>query len=77
MTEESKKTIDVNKLTAQQADAISEQLGKEIAKIMDEANEKCDKLLGVYGLQTRIGYDIIKKTDTEKGQALISQKTRE
>lgn len=52
--------IDINNLTPEQADALSAQIGKEIAKIMDEANLKCNKLLNIYGMQTQIGYKIVK-----------------
>ena len=52
--------IDVDKLTIEQAEKLSEQIGKEISKIMDDANSSCNKLLGVYGLQTKISYEIVK-----------------
>jgi hypothetical protein len=52
--------VDVNKLSIEQADALSVQIGKEISKIMDEANLKCNQLLGIYGLETQIGYKITK-----------------
>jgi hypothetical protein len=52
--------VDTSKLTIDQADALSVQIGKEISKIMDEANLKCNELLGIYGLQTKIGYKIVK-----------------
>ena len=52
--------VDINSMTADQADALSAQIGKEIAKIMDSANLKCNELLNIYGLQTQIGYKIVK-----------------
>lgn len=55
-----KRKVDINKLSAEQADRLSEQIGKEIAKIMDQANLNCNKLLGVYGLRTKISYEIVK-----------------
>ena len=54
-----KRKVDVSKLTVEQADALSEQIGQEVAKIMDEANKTCNKLLNIYGLQTAIGYEIV------------------
>lgn len=58
--EERERKVDVNKLTVEQADQLSMQIGKEISKIMDEANTNCNKLLGIYGLQTKISYEIVK-----------------
>lgn len=57
---ERERKVDVDALTAEQVDRLSEQIGKEIAKIMDEANISCNKLLGVYGLRTTISYEIVK-----------------
>lgn len=50
--------VDVEKLSIEQADILSQQIGKEIARIMDEANIKCNQILNIYGLQTQIGYQI-------------------
>jgi hypothetical protein len=52
--------VDVNSLSITQADALSVQIGKEIAKIMDEANLKCNELLKIYSLETSIAYKITK-----------------
>jgi hypothetical protein len=54
------KQIDLNEKTKEQVEALSELLGKEVARIMDEANTKCNNLLRNYGLQTEIGYNITK-----------------
>lgn len=67
--------VDIKALTPEQADALSAQIGKEIAKIMDEANLKCNALLNIYGMQTQIGYKIVelgtklKKPRKSKDQA--------
>lgn len=60
--------VDVDALTMEQVDQLSEQIGKEIAKIMDQANISCNKLLGVYGLRTTINYEIV-KIEAEKAQS--------
>lgn len=52
--------VDISKMSIEQAEALSAQIGKEIAKIMDEANTKCNALLNIYGMQTEIGYKIVK-----------------
>ncbi len=51
--------IDVNAMTLEQADRLSVEIGKELAKIMDEANLKCNEMLNIYGLQTKIHYKIV------------------
>lgn len=67
--------VDIKSLTPEQADALSAQIGKEIARIMDEANLKCNALLNIYGMQTQIGYKIVelgtklKKPRKSKDQA--------
>ena len=65
-----KRSIDINTLTADQADKLSEQIGKEIAKIMDAANENCNKLLKIYGLESSITYQIFKTEKKDKTQSL-------
>ena len=39
--------VDLNKMSMQQAEAISAQIGQEMAKIMDEANLKCNEILNL------------------------------
>lgn len=65
MTELSKRkrNIDLNKLTVEQADVLSAQIGKELAKIIDEANLACAKILKPYGLQTVIGQKYTEKKE--------------
>jgi len=60
-----KRKIDLNKLNEKQADNLGKQIGDKIALIMDEANSKCNELLGIYNLQTSRGYEIteIKKEE--------------
>lgn len=61
-----KRKIDLNKLNTAQADALAKQLGQEIARIMDEANNKCNKILQIYNLQTKIGYEIVQLVENTK-----------
>lgn len=53
-----KRQVDLTSLSNDQADQLAKQIGVEIAKIMDEANNKCNDMLKIYGLQTQIGYEI-------------------
>lgn len=61
-----KRSIDLQKLSPAQVDRMGEQIGDEIAKIMDEANGKCNEMLRIYGLQTAIGYKIVKLEEKAK-----------
>lgn len=61
-----KRKVDVDKLSVEQAEKLSKQIGQEVAKIMDEANSKCNKLLNIYGLQTSIGYEIVEMDKKSK-----------
>ena len=61
-----KRKIDLNKLSVEQADKLAKQLGDEIAKTMDEANNKCNEMLKIYGLQTKIGYEIVQLDEITK-----------
>jgi uncharacterized protein YbcI len=54
--------VDVNQMSVEQADKISEAIGKELAKIFDDANEKANELLTIYGLETKLNYQIKKKS---------------
>lgn len=59
--------IDVNQMTIEQADALRGQIAKEMARIMDEANTKCNEMLNIYGMQTKINYQIVQMAEnTEK-----------
>ena len=46
--------VDISKLNSEQAEKISEQIGKSIAVILDSANNKSANLLKSLGLQTAI-----------------------
>lgn len=68
--------IDINSLSPDQADALSAQIGKEIAKIMDEANNKCNALLNIYGLETQIGYKVTKIGEKTKKRRKSKEKAK-
>lgn len=70
-----KRKIDLENLSPEQADKLAKQIGDEIAKIMDEANTKCNEMLRIYGLQTEIGYEIVQIAEnTKKKSAKTSAK---
>lgn len=51
--------VDIEKMSGEQADLIGKQIGEAMAKIMDEANRKCNEILNIYGMQTQIQYQIV------------------
>ena len=60
--------VDIEKLSIEQADALSVQIGQAIAQIMDEANSKCNAVLNIYGMQTQIHYKLVKLGENPKKQ---------
>lgn len=66
--------VDMSKMTIEQADRLSEMIGQELAKIMDEANRKCNEMLNIYGLQTQIHYQIVQ---IEEKKAEVVEITKE
>lgn len=70
--------VDVNALTQEQVDQIQKQIATEMAKIMDDANVKCNAMLNIYGLQTKIHYKIVQiseNTDKKPKRAKVVKKT--
>lgn len=51
---ERRKNIDIEKFTAEQVDRLSEQIGKQVSSICNEAMDKVNKILNVYGLETKM-----------------------
>lgn len=46
--------VDVEKLTDEQLEVVREQLGSKVREIEDEACEKANKFLSVYGLEVKM-----------------------
>lgn len=64
--------VDVNAMTQEQADQIQKQIAAEMARIMDEANTKCNEFLNIYGMQSKIHYTItqlVEKTEEKPKKA--------
>lgn len=49
--------VDVEKLTNEQADQIGEEIGRKLSDIAKEAAEKANKLLKIYGLETKMAFE--------------------
>lgn len=48
--------VDVNKLTFEQTDQLSEQIGGKVRDICDKAVAEANKLLNIYGLQCKMQF---------------------
>lgn len=48
--------VDVDRLTVEQVDKISEVLGQKLGKICDRAAEEANNILKIYGLETRLQF---------------------
>lgn len=51
---ERKRSIDISKLSVEQADLLSQQLGQMTRVICDEAVEKANKFLNIYGMKAQM-----------------------
>lgn len=51
---ERKRSVDVTKLSEEEADRLSDQIGDKVRAMVDETCEKANKILGIYGLQAKI-----------------------
>lgn len=49
-----KRSIDINKLTIEQAEEISQQVGEKVRFICDDAVEKMNRILNIYGMKAKI-----------------------
>jgi len=62
---ERKRTVDVEKLSAQDADRIGLELGKKAGEMLAKVEEDLNKLFSIYGQQIQV---CVKITDTKTGK---------
>lgn len=53
-TTQRKRSIDINKLAAEDAVRISDQIGSEVRKICDDACVQANTLLNIYGMKAQM-----------------------
>lgn len=58
MSKTRQRKVDINSMTLEQVDDISIQLGTKIKDICQEAVEKANKLLSVYGLSAKMSISL-------------------
>lgn len=49
-----KRSFDINKLAAEEADRLSDEIGSKVRLICDEACEKANKILNIYGMNAKM-----------------------
>lgn len=54
-------TVQVENLSVQQADLLAQKLSDEINRLVDETCDKANKILSIYGLETKMQIVIHKK----------------
>lgn len=54
--------IDVDKLSPEQADSLSEQIGEKLRKIIDQACTEANRITEIYGMQVKMQF-LIEKLD--------------
>jgi fructose-1,6-bisphosphatase/sedoheptulose 1,7-bisphosphatase-like protein len=58
--------FDINKLSEQEAEALATQLGNKTREMADEAAEKMNKLLNVYGMKAKFQLVILPINEPDK-----------
>lgn len=49
-----KRSIDISNLSLEQADSLAQQVGPKVREICDEAIEKANKILNIYGMKAQM-----------------------
>jgi hypothetical protein len=60
-----KRSFDINRLSAEEVDNLSKQIGDKVKQICDEAVEKANKILNVYGMSAKM--QILMEHEAMKG----------
>lgn len=54
MSNKRKRSIDINKLSLEQADLLSQQIGEKVRKICDKSAEEINEILAIYGMKAKV-----------------------
>lgn len=52
------KKVDVNQMSEEQIDVISQSLGEKVNEVLLKSKEDCEKLLSIYGLSLEVSFKI-------------------
>jgi len=68
-----KRSFDINKLNTEEAEQLSTDLGAKVREICDEACEKANKILNIYGMKAQMQI-VINEINEEKPE-MVPQNT--
>ena len=64
------RTANLDKMSEEEADRLGDKIGGKVRLFIDEACEKANKLLSIYGLRIKVGF-IIEKIEEESTVSTI------
>lgn len=76
MSKKTKKPVDLNSLPVSKRLKTAEELGAEVAKIMNAASRKANKMLAQYGFAVNVKADFCKLTETDSQEPQKSQENQ-
>lgn len=76
MTHDRERKVDIDKLTPEQADEISAQLGSKVREINDKAIGEVNQLLNIYGMEAKMSIVIGKLGEFDIKKEPKKRKTR-
>jgi hypothetical protein len=62
---ERKRSIDVNKLSIEEVDLLSEQLGNKIREICDKTVEDINRLVSIYGMKAKFSVTLAPSSEKD------------
>lgn len=68
MANKRKRSIDINKLTIEQADELSAQIGEKVRNICDESAVKINEILAIYGMKALVAIQFEPLKQESKGK---------
>lgn len=68
--------VDIDKLTPEQADQLSAQIGEKIREIADKAVEDSNRILKIYGMEAKMAIQIGKLGEFEEKKPKKTRKPR-
>ena len=69
MSQERVRSVDVSRLTPEDADRLSVQIGEKVRQICDQAVENANRLLNIYGMEAKMQFAVGKIGElTEKAE---------
>lgn len=67
MAHERKRLININNLSIEEAESLSSQIGDKVREISDEATNKINDLLNIYGMKAK--FSLVIEENSSAGQS--------